>query len=168
MTLLEDYDRKLQYGPGIRVQRGVEAGFLLAALFSGDVRFAWVTLALTALQALSPRLVPVAALVAAFVPLKPHALGDLYFDLAGSWGACIAAAAVQGFGLWLVHIGWPALGLFVLAVPTASFLLAPTVGFCCGCACYVLGRSLFAHFGLIERHADGASDVDVEQKASDR
>jgi hypothetical protein len=167
VTMLADYDRRLQYGPGMRAQRGVEAAFLLASLFSGDVRFAWVTLGMTLLQTLSPRLVPVAALVAAFVPTKPHALGDLYFDFAGTRGACAASVVAQALGLWLVHVGWPALGMFVLAVPTASFLLAPTVGFCCGCACYVLGRSLLARFGLIERTADGALDVDVEQEASD-
>jgi hypothetical protein len=164
---LADYDRRLQYGPGMRFQRGVEAAFLLLALFSGDVRFAWVTLGLTALQALSPRLVPVAALVAAFVRPKPHELGDLYFDFGGTRGACAISVVVQGFGLWLVHVGWPSLGLFVLAVPTASFLLSPTVGFCCGCACYVLGRSVLGRLGFIERNAHGALDVDVDQKAAD-
>ena len=35
-------DRELQYGPGMRVQRLAEAGFLVAAIFSQDVRFAYV------------------------------------------------------------------------------------------------------------------------------
>jgi hypothetical protein len=159
--MLDELDRRLQYGPAMRVQRFVEAALLLTAVFSGDLRFAWVTLGLTVLQAVSPRLVPIAAAVAAFVPLKAHALGDLYFDLAGTRGACAISVVVQAMGVWLVHLGHPALGFLLLAVPAASFLLAPTVGFCCGCACYVLARSALVRLGLIERNADGACDVDL-------
>jgi hypothetical protein len=159
--MLEELDRRLQYGPGMRVQRFVEAAFLLASVFSSDLRFAWVTFGLTVLQAVSPRLVPVAAAVATFVPLKAHALGDLYFDLAGTRGACAISAVVQAVGLWLVHSEHPALGFLLLTMPAASFLLSPTVGFCCGCACYVFARSTLARLGLIERNADDACDVDV-------
>src|SRR5439155_26556513 len=88
-AMSRDLDKRLQYGPGMRVQRLVEAAFLIATFFSGDIRLAYVTLGLTALQALSPRLVPVAVLVAAFVPPpREHRLGDLYFDFAGTRGAC--------------------------------------------------------------------------------
>src|SRR5437899_963431 len=80
-AMFRDLDKRLQYGPGMRVQRVVEAAFLIAAFFSGDIRLAYVTLGFTVLQALSPRLVPVAVLVAAFVPApRAHKLGDLYFD----------------------------------------------------------------------------------------
>src|SRR6185503_11097031 len=102
MRMLEDLDRRLQYGPGMRAQRLVEAGFLVAAFFTGDIRLAWVTLALTVLQSVSPRLVPVALGVAAFVPPpKAHRLGDLYFDLAGTRGACAISVLVQVAGIWL-------------------------------------------------------------------
>ena len=55
--MLHELDRRLQYGPGMRVHRLVEAGFLIAAFFSGDVRFAYVTLGLGVLQTVSARLV---------------------------------------------------------------------------------------------------------------
>jgi hypothetical protein len=163
--MLEDLDRRLQYGAGMRVQRIVEAAFLVAAFFTGDLRFAWVTLALTVLQVFSPRLAIVAVVVGLFVrPRSTHALGDLYFDLAGSRGACIVSVVVQAIGLWLAHAGHYAGGMLVLALPTASFVLAPTVGFCCGCAVYVLARSALAKLGLAERIADGACDVHVGQE----
>jgi hypothetical protein len=158
-------DERLQYGPGMRVQRVVEAAFLIAAFFTGDVRFAYVTLGLSALETISPRLAPIALVVAAFVPARAqHRLGDLYFDLAGSRGACAISVVVQVFALALVRAGHPALGFFFLAAPTASFLLAPTVGFCCGCAFYVMGRDLLARLGAVKRYADGACDVDVDRE----
>jgi hypothetical protein len=163
--VLDDLDRRLQYGPGMRVQRIVEGAFLVAAIFSGELRLAWVTLALTALQALSPRLAIVALVAGRWSrPRATHELGDLYFDLAGSRGACIASVIVQAGGLWLAHLGHPGWGMLVLAIPTASFLLASTVGFCCGCAAYVLGRSLLAKLGLAQRYADGACDVRIGQE----
>ena len=42
-------ERELQFGPGMRVQRLVEAAFLVAALFTEDVRYAYVTFVLTML-----------------------------------------------------------------------------------------------------------------------
>ena len=153
----------------MRVQRSVEAAFVVAAIFTGDVRLAWVTFVLTALQVLSPRLVPVALAVASVVrPRQDHRLGDLYFDLTGSRGACTVSLVVQAVGLWLVHgghIGW---GMLALALPAASFVLAPTVGFCCGCAVYVLARDLLARLGMTTRCADGACDVDVGQESAGR
>lgn len=166
MSLLDELDKRLQYGPAMRVQRGVEALFLGAAFFANDLRFAWVTFALTVLQAISPRLALVGVIVAAFKPAKAeHALGDLYFDLSGSRGACAISALVQGAGFWLAHVGHPAWGMLVLALPAASFLLAPTVGFCCGCACYVAARDGLVRLGILERFRNDSSDIDVGQTA---
>src|SRR6185295_18706739 len=96
-------DRELQFGPGMRVQRLTEAAFLVAALFTQDVRFAYVTFALTFLQALSPRWVPVALIVARLVRFRgEHRLSDLYFDLSGIRGACVLSTIVQAVGLGLV------------------------------------------------------------------
>ena len=167
MASFAELDRRLQYGPAMRVERTVEAAFLGAAFFTADTRFAWVTFALTVLQVLSPRLALVGLLVAAFTPAKKdHALGDLYFDLAGSRGACAISAIVQAGGLWLIHAGHGAWGMIVLALPTASFLLSPTVGFCCGCACYVVARDGLVRLGILERFQNGSSDVDVGQTSA--
>jgi len=163
MRMFDDLDRRLQYGPGMRAQRLVEAGFLVVAFFAGDLRFAYVTFGLIALQSLSPRIVPVALVVAMFAPPpKTHHLSDLYFDLAGTRGACAISVVVQGASIWLVRSGHGALGWLMLAFPTASFLLAPTVGFCCGCAIYVAGREVLARIGVAKRYANGASDIDVD------
>jgi hypothetical protein len=158
-----ELDRQLQYGFGMRVQRLVEAAFLVGAFLSEDTRLAYVTFGFTMLQALSPRLVPV-ALVATWMgrPRVEHRLGDLYFDLAGTRGACAVSVVVQGGGLWLAEHGFPRLGYAILTVPAASFVLAPTVGFCCGCAAYVGLRAACARLGFVERYAHGAGDVDIE------
>lgn len=167
--MFAELDRRLQYGPGMRAQRMVEAGFLIAAFFAGDIRFSYVTLGLTVLQAVSPRLVPVALGVATFVPApKEHRLSDLYFDLAGTRGACAISVLVQVAGIWLVRDGHSAWGWLVLAFPTASFLLAPTVGFCCGCAFYVAGREVLARLGLAKRYANGACDINVDAATAAR
>jgi hypothetical protein len=156
-------DRELQYGPGMRVQRLAEAGFLVAALFTQDVRFAYVTFALTLLQVLSPRWVPVALVVARLVRFRgEHRIGDLYFDLGGIRGACALSVIVQAAGLALVWAGWPTVGFIVLAVPTASFLIAPTLGFCAGCWFYVLGRDWLARHGWLKRGFDGFTDITVD------
>lgn len=165
---LATLDHALQYGPGIRAQRLVEASFLVAAFFSGDVRLAYPTLALATLQAISPRLVPVAWGLAALMPLREPRPTDLYFDLRGSQGACAASAVVMCTGIALVHAGSPAWGFLVLAMPTASFLLAPTVGFCTGCAVYVACRELGAWLGAVRRLPDGACDVVVGSTTSPR
>ena len=166
---LVEIDRRLQYGPGMRVQRVVEAAFLIAAFFANEPRFAWVTFASTVLQALSPRAVPVALAVAAFtrVPAR-HAASDLYFDLAGTRGACAISVLVQGAGLGLLHGGWATAGWFVLTIPTASFLLSPTIGFCAGCAMYVGLRELFARARVVERCPDGTCDVEVHDATAAR
>jgi len=156
-------DRELQYGPGMRVQRLTEAAFLVAAIFSQDVRFAYVTFALTILQVLSPRWVPVARPVARLVRFRgEHRIGDLYFDLDGIRGACALSVVVQGIGLGLVLAGWPTAGFIVLAVPTASFLIAPTLGFCAGCWFYVLGRDWLARHGWLKRGSDDFNDLTVD------
>jgi hypothetical protein len=163
MAMLEALDRRLQYGPGMRFQRLAEAGFLIAAFFTRDIRFAYVTLALSILQGISGRLVPVALVITAVVPARSeHRLGDLYFDLSGTRGACAISVFVQAAGIWLVTAGHPVLGYLVLTVPTASFVLAPTVGFCCGCAVYVGLRNALVRLGMARRYVDGACDVEVE------
>jgi hypothetical protein len=168
MTLAE-LDRRLQYGPGMRVQRLVEASFLLAVFLTGDVRPAFVTLALTALQALSGRLVPVAALVAVVHPgPEEHSVSDIYFDLQGTRGACAISLVVQAAGMGLYASGHTIAGGIVLAIPLSSFVLSPTVGFCCGCAVYVGLRELLARFGLAARFSDGICDVDVRAEAPRR
>jgi hypothetical protein len=156
-------DRELQYGPGMRVQRLAEAAFLVAALFTQDVRLAYVTFALTLLQVLSPRWVPVALVGARRVPFRgEHRIGDLYFDLGGIRGACALSVVVQATGLGLVWAGLPTLGFIVLAVPTASFLIAPTLGFCAGCWFYVLGRDWLARSGWLKRGFDDFTDITVD------
>jgi len=160
--MLSALDKRLQYGPGMRVQRMAEALFLIGAFFTGDIHLAYVTLALTILQALSPRFVPFALVVSLFVPEpKEHRLSDLYFDFAGTRGACAISIFVQGGGIWLVSNGHEILGYAILSVPTASFVLAPTVGFCCGCAVYVGMRDLLARAGVVKRYANGACDIET-------
>lgn len=146
----------------MRAQRTVEAVFILLAFFTADVRYAYVTFALTGLQAISGRLVPVALAVAAFVPApRAHRLSDLYYDLDGTRSACAVSMLVQAAGIWLVRTGHEVAGYFTLAVPTASFVLAPTVGFCCGCAIYVGLRELLAKLGVRKRCADDVCDVEI-------
>lgn len=158
-----DTDRELQFGPGMRVQRLTEAGFMVAAIFTQDVRFAYVTFALTFLQMLSPRWVPVARLVARLVRFRgEHRIGDLYFDLGGTRGACALSVVVQAAGLGLVWAGWPTAGFVVLAVPTASFLIAPTLGFCAGCWFYVLGRDWLVRRGWLKRGFNEFSDLTID------
>jgi hypothetical protein len=156
-------DRELQFGPGMRVQRLVEAAFLVAALFAEDVRYAYVTFVLTVLQVMSPRWVPVARVVARLVHFSgEHRIRDLYFDLDGIRGACALSVVVQAAGLGLVWTGWPTVGFIVLAVPAASFLIAPTLGFCAGCWFYVLGRDWLARRGWLKRGFDDVNDLTVD------
>lgn len=155
-------DRELQFGPGMRVQRFVGAAFLLAALFTQDVRFAYGTFVLTLLEAMSPRWVPVAQLVARFVRFGgQHRIGDLYFDLRGSRGACAISVFVQAAGIGLVWAGQPLAGFMILTVPTASFLMAPTLGFCAGCWFYVLGRDWLVRHGWLRSAFDERDDIAI-------
>lgn len=155
-----DLDSALQFGPAMRVQRLVEAGFMVAAIFTQDVRFAYVTFGLTVLQALSPRWAPVAQLVARLVHFRgEHRIGDLYFDLGGIRGASATSLLAQGAGIALVSWGFGTVGFFVLALPTASFLMAPTLGFCAGCWFYVLGRDWLVRRGWLR--SDGHEHGDI-------
>ena len=155
-------DQQLQFGPGMRVQRLAEAAFMVAALFTQDVRFAYVTFALTLLQALSPRWVPIARVVARLVRFRgEHRIGDLYFDLRGIRGACVLSTIVQAAGLALIGAGYPTAGFIVLTVPTASFLMATTLGFCAGCWFYVLGRDWLVRHGWMKRGLDDSADIAV-------
>ena len=164
-----ELDRRLQYGPAMRVQRIVEAGFLVAAFFANEPRLAWVTFAMSVLQTISPRAAPVALVVAAFVPApERHAGGDLYFDLAGSRGACAVATVVQAVGLGLLHGGHATVGWFVLTMPTASFVLSPTIGFCAGCAMYVGLRELLVRARVVGRSPDATRDVEVHDATAAR
>lgn len=155
-------DRELKFGPGLRAQRLVEAAFLLAALFLQDVRFAWPTFVLTVLEVISPHWVPVAQVVARFVRFRgEHRIGDLYFDLRGSRGACAISVLVQAAGIGLVWAGHPLPGFLILTMPTASFLMAPTLGFCAGCWFYVLGRDWLVRHGWLRRKFDDCDDIAI-------
>lgn len=155
-------DRELQFGPGMRVQRLTEAAFLVAALFTQDLRFAYVTFALTVLQALSPRWTPVARVVARLVRFRgEHRIGDLYFDLDGSRGACAISVVVQASAIGLVWAGHPKIGFIALTVPAASVLMAPTLGFCAGCWFYVMGRDWLGRHGL-RRGFDDFGDIAID------
>lgn len=156
-------DRELQYGPGMRVQRLAEAGFLLVALFTQDIRFAYVTFVLTLLQVASPRWVPVALGMARLVRFGgEHRIGDLYFDLGGVRGASALAVIVQAVAIALAQAGYPTVGFVILTVPTASLLMAPTLGFCAGCWFYVLGRDWLARHGWLKGGFDECSDITVD------
>ena len=161
----QDLDRALRFGPGMRVQRLTEAAFMLAAIFAQDVRFAYVTLFLTVLQALSPRWVPVARVVARLVRFDgKHRIGDLYFDLEGIRGACAISMLVLAAGIGLVWAGHTTSGFMLLTIPTASFLMAPTLGFCAGCWFYVLGRDLLARRGWLKGDPDDFADVAIARE----
>jgi hypothetical protein len=167
--MLAELDRRLQYGPGMRAHRLAEALFLILAFFTGDIRFAYVTFVSSVLQALSSRLVPVALVVSGFTrPPKEHRLSDIYFDSAGTRGAAAISVVVQGVGLALVRSGHDVSGYALLAFPTASILLAPTVGFCCGCAVYVGLRDLLARAGLVKRYANGVCDIEIDTEEAPR
>lgn len=158
-----DTDRELQFGPGMRAQRLTEAAFLVAAILTHDVRFAYVTFASTVLQVISPRFVPVALLVARFAPFNGrHRIGDLYFDLAGVRGACAISVVVQSVALALVAAGFTTAGFILLTLPTASFLIAPTLGFCAGCWFYVLGRDWLSRRGWLKGGLHDAHDIAVD------
>lgn len=162
---VRELDRALQFGPGMRVQRLAEAAFMLAAIFAQDVRYAYVTLFLTVLQVLSPRWVPVARTVARLVRLPgKHRIGDLYFDLDGVRGACAISAVVLTAGIGLVWVGHTTIGFMLLTIPTASFLIAPTLGFCAGCWFYVLGRDFLARRGWLKRGPDDFADVAITRE----
>jgi len=159
----QELERALQFGPGMRVQRLTEASFMVAAIFTQDLRFAYVVFFLTVLQALSPRWVPVARVVARLVRFRgEHRIGDLYFDLAGTRGACAISVFVQTAGIAAVWGGHPVIGFMILTVPTASFLMAPTLGFCAGCWFYVLGRDWLVRRGWLRRKFDDFADVAIE------
>jgi hypothetical protein len=158
----EDLDRAIEFGPGMRVQRLTEAAFMVAAIFAQDVRFAYVTLFLTVLQTVSPRWVPVARAVARVVQSRlEYRIGDLYFDLGGIRGASAVSVVVQVVGIGLVWMGYTVSGFIILTLPTASFLMAPTLGFCCGCWFYVLGRDWLATHGWLRRGFDDIGDIAI-------
>lgn len=163
MSFIAEVDRRLQLGPAMRVERLFEAALLLLAIFSGDLRFAYATFALLVLQVISPRLAPVGLAVALFnaAPAR-HRLGDLYFDLGGSRGACFVAALLQCAAFALAHFGHDALARVMLAMPCASLLLSPTLGFCAGCWFYVRGRDALARTGLVKTNVEGACDVRLD------
>lgn len=163
-----DVDLELQFGPGMRMQRLAEAAFLIAALFTQDPRFAAVTFVSTALQAISPRWVPIALAVARLLRFSGrHRIGDLYFDLRGSRGACAISVLVQGAGLALVALGHATAGFLVLTVPAASILMTPTLGFCAGSWFYVLGRDWLVGHGRLRRGFDAHHDIALDSDRPD-
>ena len=54
------------------------------------------------------------------------------------------------------------LALWVGGLSTISFVLAPTVGFCCGCAVYVGLRDVLVKLGAAKRYANGACDINID------
>lgn len=158
----EGLERELRFGPGMRAQRLTEAGFLIAAIFAQDLRFAYVTFVFMLLQTLSPRWVPVARGVAWLVQFNgEHRIGNLYFDLGGVRGAGAISVLVQAAGIAFVLAGHATIGYLVLAVPAASLLMAPTLGFCAGCWFYVLGRDVLAQRGWMRRSHDDSGDITI-------
>lgn len=158
-----DTVRELQFGPGMRAERLTEAAFLIAAIFTQDVRFAYATFILTLMQVASPRWAPVAQIVARFARFRgQHRIGDMYFDLGGSRGACAISLVAQCICLALIAAGFPITGFVLLTVPTASFLIAPTLGFCAGCWFYVLGRDWFGRHGWLKGGFDDHHDIAVD------
>ncbi|WP_293224033.1 DUF4395 family protein, partial [Ottowia sp.] len=124
------------------------------------------TFVLTLLQVVSPRWAPVAQIVARFVRFRgQHHIGDMYFDLAGSRGACAISLLAQCTCLALIAAGFPITGFVLLTVPTASFLIAPTLGFCAGCWFYVLGRDWFSRRGWLRGGFDDHHDIAVDGQA---
>jgi hypothetical protein len=153
----------------MRFQRMSEGVLLLVGIATGDLIWVYAALVALVLQVISPWLVPVALLVAVVDRrLRPHALGDLYYDLAGSRGSCTISVMVFIISLGLIHGGAPVAGWILLALPAASLVLAPTVGFCAGCTFYVLFRDLLARVGLARRTVDGTRDFDIETLTPDR
>jgi hypothetical protein len=165
-----DTDRELQFGPGMRAERLTEAAFLIAAIFTQDVRFAYVTFILTLLQAVSPRWAPVAQAVARFVRFRgQHRIGDMYFDLSASRGSYAISLVSQSVCLALIAAGFPVLGFVLLTVPTASVLISPILGFCAGCWFYVLGRDWFGRRGWLKEGFDEHHDISIGgQEAGDQ
>lgn len=160
-------DRELQFGPGMRAQRLTEAALLIAAIFTRDVAFAYGTFVLTVLQAISPRWAPVALVVARLRPFRgEHRIGDLYFDLGGMRGACAISVFVQATALALIAAGYETAGFMLLTMPTASFLIAPTLGFCAGCWFYVLGRDWLVRRGWLQGDAHDHHDIAVDGEGS--
>jgi hypothetical protein len=158
----EGLERELRFGPGMRAQRLVEAGLMITAIYTQDLRWVYVAFVLTLLQVLSPRWAPVARGVAWLVRFNgKHLIGDLYFDLGGVRGACAVAALAQAAGIALVWAGHATAGYLVLALPTASLLMAPTLGFCAGCWFYVLGRDVLARRGWLRRGHDDSGDIAI-------
>ncbi|WP_372525499.1 DUF4395 family protein [Piscinibacter sp.] len=158
----EGLERELRFGPGMRAQRLTEAGFLIAAIFAQDLRFAYVAFVFTLLQALSPRWVPVARGVARLVRFNgEHRIGNLYFDLGGVRGACAISVLVQAAAIAFVWAGHATAGYLILALPAASLLMAPTLGFCAGCWFYVLGRDVLVRRGWLRRGHDESGDIPI-------
>jgi len=154
-------DRQLQFGWAMRAQRLVEGVALLAAFVSGEIVGVQIVFASIVAQVVSPRLVPVAWLVAALAPEPAErTLGDLYFDLDGIRGASAVSSLVFLTGFALYASGWHTAAWVVWAAPAASLLLAPTVGFCAGCWFYVIGRELWRR-GFPDEETDERVDIEL-------
>jgi hypothetical protein len=155
---------RLERGYAMRAQRIVQGLLLSASFVFEDLRPAYLAFALIALEILSPLTSPVTLLWLAFdrrVP--PNRLGNLYYDLAGSRGACAISCVVLATGFFLIRSsGFPAVGRILIAAPAASCLLSATVGFCAGCGHYVLGRDLLVRAGLLRGTPEGACDVEID------
>lgn len=133
---------------------------MVSGLLSGDIRFAFVPLAMVLLQACHGLAAPIAAFVAwLHRPPKHHRADGLYFDRTANRGGCVVSAIVHVMGIYLVMQGHGTAGWMLLAMPAGSFILSPTVGFCLGCLIYVGLRQLAHNMGLVPRNVKGSSDV---------
>ena len=141
---------RLERGYAMRVERAIEAALLISSFFFDTLVPVYLVLVLFLLQVIWPVMSPFALMWLLFERRVPPArLGNLYFDVAGSRGACFVSCLVLGTGLAAMHAGFPVVGRLFLAAPCASCILAPTVGFCAGCGYYVLGRDLMVRAGWI-------------------
>jgi hypothetical protein len=153
---------RLERGRGMRIERGLEAALLVSSFFFQTLVPVYAVLVLFVLQVAWPVLAPFALIWSMFERRPPaDRLGNLYFDLSASRGACVVSSIVTITGLLAVRAGHPLIGYLLFAGPCASCVLAATVGFCAGCGWYVIGRDIFARRGWICRVPKGATDVEV-------
>jgi hypothetical protein len=155
---------RLERGYGMRAQRMAEGLLLAASFVFDDLRPAYLSFAMVALQVLSPFASPIALVWAAIDRrIPPNRLGNLYYDAAGARGAAAISCMVLTTAFVLMRwAGLPTLGRVLIGAPAASCLLSATVGFCAGCGYYVLGRDLLVRAGLLRGKPEGACDVDVD------
>lgn len=154
----------LERGYAMRAQRMTEGLLLAGSFVFDDLRPAYVAFAMLVLQVLSPLTAPVARAWLLFDRrLPPDRLRNLYFDSAGGRGAAFISSAVLATAFAMIRSGTlSTVGRVLIGAPTASCVLAATVGFCAGCGHYVVGRDLLVRAGIVRGTPEGACDVDIQ------